>query len=321
MIFMARRKRNPVDIIDLDAPAGYITAFKYWQDTLINIYSSTFCYNNVPDGIDMLFSERWLTLNGLVYGYPVDNVGLVILPANAADQLDVYGYPIKYNVWGMNGYNETVPAANGTPCYDTITKENPLYKINLFANRLAKIDASIDVNADNQKTPYIIKTTEDQLLTVKNMMRLVANGERAIFSPKGKESQDYILDAVLTPAPYVADKLQDTKFDLLSEFLNFCGIFSGAINKAERVTNGENAASLGLIRTARKARLMPREQFCEKFNRKFGTELQVEYNESNLEDVISGLYKIGGMDGGLMDSYVTGYSGERNESNGKGNVE
>lgn len=299
--------------------ANEISRDVYWFNFLQNIYSSTFRWKYLPKTIDAYYMERTWTDNGCVFAYEVPNVGLVCLAANIGNRLNVYGYPTAYNVWGENGYTDYVSIDQGVPGYDNILRCSPIYDLKLYANRLAAIDISIDVNTRNQRTPYIFACNKDQELSVKNLNQQIQEGKQAIFVNK-KGMEDVNLNVIQTPAPYVADKLQTLKKEILAEVLNYTGIFSGSPYKAERVTSGENAGNVGYIRAARNTRLNQRLLFAEKFNEKFKEKLdrpiEVEYSEETMEMLAAGALKIGDEELEQIHNYLKGNYGEPDQQNG-----
>ena len=306
----ATRFKNP-------AAVAANTETYHWFDLLSSLYASVFRWANLPDTIDEFFMEKMLANNGCIIAYNEPSVGLIALPASPANQLNIYGYPVVYMAWGMNGFSEQVSLEDCCPCYDNILHNTPAYDLKLYANRLGALDLTINVNTTNQRTPYIYACSQDQVLSMKNMNSEIQRGKPAVFVSK-KGMEDVNMNIIQTPAPYVADKLQQLKRDLLSEILNYMGVFSGVTMKAERVTSGENASNVGYIRTARNSRLNQRKLFCDKFNKKFGERLDkpvdVVYSEEAIESIAAGLLKLRGDEIELLNNYSTEGSGEPDET-------
>lgn len=293
--------------------AKELTQDLHWFNLLNSLYSSVFKWENLPITIDEYFMETQLADCGSVCAYYEKDVGIVCLPSQPGNRLNVYGYPSEYIVWGLNGYTNNVPLTQCAPCYDNVLHQPAVFDLKLYAKRLSQIDISIDVNSRNQRTPYIYACTQDQLLSVKNLNQQIAQGKQAVFINK-KGMENINLNVVPTPAPYVADKLQQLKRDLLSEILNYMGVFSGVSIKAERVTSGENAANVGYIRVARNSRFNQRKQFCEKFNKMFAdyidNPIDVKYSEEAVESIAAGLLRLGGEERVELHDILTEDSGE-----------
>lgn len=301
-------KNNPLKCMNRDI-ARAIGNDAHWFNLLQSLYTSVFEWTGLPDTIDVNFMEMMLSDTGCVAAYEEKDVGIICLPAQTGGALNIYGYPTQFITWGMNGYSNMVPLASCVPCYDNALHESPVYSLKLYAKRLAEIDVSIDVNSKNQRTPYIYACDKDQELSVKNLSKQIEQGKQAIFINKNNMS-DVRLDVIQTPATYVADKLQQLKRDLLTEILNYMGVFSGTSLKSERVTQGENASNVGYIRAARNSRLNQRKQFVQKFNTMFADKLNeevtVKYSEEALETIAAGLLKMGGDEIEQLHNYIDG---------------
>lgn len=291
----------------------------HWFNLLQSMYASVFRWENLPKSVDQYFMESQLADGGLVTAYVEKDVGVVCLPSQTGGQLNIYGYPTKFNVWGMNGYTNLVNIEDCAFCYDNILHAPPAQDLKLYADKLAELDTVIDVNAKNQKTPYIYSVPKELELSARNLNREINAGKQAIFI-NGDNMSEIKLDVIQTPAPYVADKIQQLKRDLLTEILNYIGVFSGMTLKAERVTEGENASNVGYIRAARNSRLNQRQRFAEQFTEKFydyiDDAVSVKYSEEALETIAAGLLKIGDDELEQIYSYTSGlYNKHATESN------
>lgn len=268
-------------------PTPAMSASEHWRSLLQNLYTSVFDWKGLPDTVDPLFMEMQLMLTGRVCLYQEGN-DFVCLPSQPAYKVNIYGYPSVSTVWGLNGFSSRVKTKNAALCYDNITHGLAMGTINYYAQKLANIDCTIDINVDNQKTPYIIRTTEQQKLSVINLFSRIDSYARRVLTYKNLNDENPI-DVVQTPAPYVADKLQIQKQKILSEALNYMGVFSGISSKEERSTVGENVSNVGYIKSARDARLKPRQLFCDAANKKFGLDISVDFTNIDMENIAVGL--------------------------------
>lgn len=304
---MAKNK-NPVRVFD---PVGAQACSRsiHWFTLLQSMYASVFKWSNLPETVDQYFMETQLADSGLVVAYVEPDVGVVCLPAQTGGQLNIYGYPTKFNVWGMNGFTNLVDIDKCAFCYDNILHMPPVQNLKLYADKIAELDLVIDVNVKNQKTPYIYSAPKELELSVRNMNREINAGKQAVFI-NSENMGDIKLDVIQTPAPYVADKIQQLKRDILSEILNYMGVFSGMTLKAERVTEGENASNVGYIRAARNSRYNQRIKFAEQFNKMFANYIdapvEVKYSEEALETIASGLLRIGDDELEQIYNYTSG---------------
>lgn len=295
--------------------AKYFTSVTYstWFNRLYNIAISRFEWLNLPDTCNEKFIEQVLFFNGFMVGYKDTALNsFLIMPCTNNSVLDIFGYPAKVNAYGYNGYM----AQNLTPYTITLGQEPTradaallcanysrcpdLPAVLYFARKLTKIDRTIDVNINVQKTPYIISCGENQRLTVANMFKQVDNFEPAIITTKfyGLNGEKPINVMDLKP-PFVADKMQTLKRQVYQEALTYLGIEANTSEKAERQVTEELTANMGETESMRQSPLASRKQFCKEFNKIYGTNIDVKFR-SDLQ--LSQIMENGGLtDGELYD--------------------
>lgn len=295
--------------------AKYFTSVTYstWFNRLYNIAISRFEWLNLPDTCNEKFIEQVLFFNGFMVGYKDTALNsFLIMPCTNNSVLDIFGYPAKVNAYGYNGYM----AQNLTPYTITLAQEPTradaallyanysrcpdLPAVLYFARKLTKIDRTIDVNINVQKTPYIISCGENQRLSVANMFNKVDNFEPAIITTKfyGLNGEKPINVMDLKP-PFVADKMQTLKRQVYQEALTYLGIEANTSEKAERQVTEELTANMGETESMRQSPLASRKQFCKEFNKIYGTNIDVKFR-SDLQ--LSQIMENGGLtDGELYD--------------------
>lgn len=179
--------------------AKYFTSVTYstWFNRLYNIAISRFEWLNLPDTCNEKFIEQVLFFNGFMVGYKDTALNsFLIMPCTNNSVLDIFGYPAKVNAYGYNGYmaqnltpytitlGQEPTRADAALLYANYSRCPDLPAVLYFARKLTKIDRTIDVNINVQKTPYIISCAENQRLTVANMFKQVDNFEPAIITTK-----------------------------------------------------------------------------------------------------------------------------------------
>lgn len=295
--------------------AKYFTSVTYstWFNRLYNIAISRFEWLNLPDTCNEKFIEQVLFFNGFMVGYKDTALNsFLIMPCTNNSALDIFGYPAKVNAYGYNGYmaqnltpytitlGEEPTRADAALLYANYSRCPDLPAVLYFARKLTKIDRTIDVNINVQKTPYIISCGENQRLTVANMFKQVDNFEPAIITTKfyGLNGEKPINVMDLTP-PFVADKMQTLKRQVYQESLTYLGIEANTSEKAERQVTEELTANMGETESMRQSPLASRKQFCKEFNKIYGTNIDVKFR-SDLQ--LSQIMENGGLtDGELYD--------------------
>jgi hypothetical protein len=295
--------------------AKYFTSVTYstWFNRLYNIAISRFEWLNLPGTCNEKFIEQVLFFNGFMVGYKDTALNsYLIMPCTNNSVLDIFGYPAKVNAYGYNGYtaqnltpytitlNQEPTKADAALLYANYSRCPDLPATLYFARKLTKIDRTIDVNINVQKTPYIISCGENQRLTVANMFKQVDNFEPAIITTKfyGLNGEKPINVMDLKP-PFVADKMQTLKRQVYQEALTYLGIEANTSEKAERQVTEELTANMGETESMRQSPLASRKQFCKEFNKIYGTNIDVKFR-SDLQ--LSQIMENGGLtDGELYD--------------------
>lgn len=293
--------------------AKYFSGVTYstWFNRLYNIAISRFEWLNLPDTCNEKFIEQVLFFNGFMVGFKDTALNsFLIMPCTNNSVLDIFGYPAKVNAYGYNGYmaqnltpytitlGQKTTNADAALLYANYSRCPDLPAVLYFARKLTKIDRTIDVNINVQKTPYIISCGENQRLTVANMFKQVDNFEPSIITTKfyGLNGEKPINVMDLKP-PFVADKMQTLKRQVYQEALTYLGIEANTSEKAERQVTEELTANMGETESMRQSPLASRKQFCKEFNKIYGTNINVKFR-SDLQ--LSQIMENGGLTDGEL---------------------
>lgn len=237
-----------------------------------------FRWEGLPDTIESRHIEMALFQNGQAFFYEHDTIGLVCLPCNPCSELNIYGDPLAVNVTGYNGFAEIKNMEKGVRILDNDKGTPPLFHIEHYVSLLNETEQTLLANLEQQRFPYIIPTTPETELTVKNMMEQVGNHQTTIFVDKklSEELQGHEGVKVLkTEAPYLLDKLEDFKGDLQNELYGFLGLNNANTDKKERMLNAEVNVNNSQILMSLDLAFKNRQLACDKINKKYGLNIKV----------------------------------------------
>lgn len=144
-----------------------------------------------------------------------------------------------------------------------------------YAERMANIVRTIDINVSQQRTPRVWKTKQENEKSLRDLINNVDGNENKIITYKDIDLDD--TQVILSPAPYVTDKLDLEKDKLYNEFLRLIGIANLSYEKKERNIRDEIQAMQGGTVASRFSRYEPRERAVKQINEKFGTNIEVRY--------------------------------------------
>ena len=269
---MARRRkdRDFWESADLNT-ASYIQ----YYDRLTELSISMFDWQNLPDTVDPRFLELTLFANGMAVFFQNEAGDYLALQCAISGPLDVYRIPTRRRAYAVNGFNMELDQSNSVIIYNNMLHKNSMLDVRMFSRELYDLDRAISVNAKAQKTPILIRCTENERLTLENLYMNYDGNKPVIYG-----------DKQLNPnAPYVADKLYTLKTQKWNEALTYLGISNVNITKRERLITDEVTRNQGGTIASRYSRLESRRQACKKINEMFGLDIRCDYREDYQEVV------------------------------------
>lgn len=245
---------------------------------LMELSISMFEWKNLPEGIDERFLEMVLFTDGQAVFFKDDELGdYLALQCLINGELNVYRIPINRRAFAVNGYQKQLTDKDSVIIFNNMLHTNSWLDVKMFAKRLYNLDRIIDVNANAQKTPILIKGNEQQRLTLTNLYKEYDGNAPVIFADKSLDMN--ALQVISTQAPYVADKIYQLKTQIWNEALTYLGISNVSFQKRERMISDEVTRSQGGTVASRYSRLNARRQACEKINKMFGLNIDCDFHE------------------------------------------
>lgn len=245
---------------------------------LMELSISMFEWKNLPEGIDERFLEMVLFTDGHAVFFKDDELGdYLALQCLINGKLNVYRIPINRRAFAVNGYQKKLTDKDSVIIFNNMLHTNSWLDVKMFAKRLYNLDRIIDVNANAQKTPILIKGNEQQRLTLTNLYKEFDGNAPVIFADKSLDMN--ALQVLSTQAPYVADKIYQLKTQIWNEALTYLGISNVSFQKRERMVSDEVTRSQGGTVASRYSRLNARRQACEQINKMFGLNIECDFRE------------------------------------------
>ena len=262
--------------------------YEQYFNRLMELSIGMFEWKNLPSTCDVRYLELALFMNGSAVFFQDDVLeDYVTLDVICSGRLDVYGNPVLRRAYSRyNNYQKLLKGNNSVIIWNNYTRTNSVLDVEMFAKRLYNLDRIIDVNANAQKTPILIKCDETQRLTMLNVYKEYDGNSPVIFGDKALNSNG--LDVLSTGAPYVADKLYMLKTQIWNEALTYLGISNINVQKKERLITDEVTRNQGGTIASRYSRLESRREAVRKINEMFGLNIEVNYREDLGTDTIGG---------------------------------
>lgn len=270
--------------------------YQMYLREMLTMAENVFCIDNVPENVDMSYVNRNLLRKGAVVWFKDEVLGTIALPFTTRGNFDIYGNPIEVDARAFNGrYFRRLKQGEFVIMYDNASRY-PIYAdIVQIAERIALCVKTNDVNIKQQRTPRIWKTSQDMKKSVEDIINNIDCLEEDVTTYDSIEWDD--VQAVMAPAPYVADKVDMHLDKLWAEFYRLIGVANLIEQKKERMIQDEMTASQGGTIASRYSRFEPRATAIKKINKMFGekmsvyyydgiptTKKEVEENESTISD-------------------------------------
>lgn len=247
-----------------------------------------FEWKGFPDSVD----TRWLELNAY-------RTGLCVIWYDQADTGKLYamqgsGHGLKnrqdnyrsFLVVGPAFPGKTVSVRRAVPVWSNYFRQPDLDIVRIYAQKLAHIDRTIEINSSNARQTKIITVSENGQLTAKAINTAIENGERAIEVSIDVGELVQALD-IGVDGPLL-DSLAALRSKLWNECMGLLGIDNANQEKKERLVESEVGANDDQTDKMRRVNLNARQQAAKEINKKFadlldGKEVTVDYYKEPIQ--------------------------------------
>lgn len=252
-----------------------------YMNRLKKVATSIFEWVNLPESMNERYLEETLFYYGMGALLKDEEYGFINTRCASNGVINIYGLPTSLNCFSFD-FSRSKKLYTGLPIKDgnddtcILVMNNwdripTVATIQLFAYRLYEAESTAMTNIKAQKTPILITVDETQRLMMENMYSQYEGNRPVIFGDK-KQLADGVIKAIKTDAPFIADKVMDYKKEIWNEALTFLGINNIMINKKERLITDEANSNNELINMNLQSFLVPRQEACKQFNKKYGLE-------------------------------------------------
>lgn len=250
--------------------------YQMYVRRLTMLAENVFEYKNLPEYIDLSYLNNTLLKQGSIAFFKDEVMGVIALPYSPIGKLDIYGRPMKIMARAYNGtFFRTLNSDEFVIMYDNTLRSSIYLDILQIAERISMNKRTIDVNIVQQRTPRIWKTNKDKERTIKDLSNNIDGFEENVLTYDTLDIDE--MQCVLAPAPFVADKINMNLEKEWAEFYQLVGISHLQEQKKERLIIDEMNASQGGTIASRFSRFETRKRAIEEINKKFGTNIEVEY--------------------------------------------
>lgn len=249
-----------------------------YYNKLKEITISLYKWLNLPPEIDERYLEMVLFDQGqVVFFFDEIMQEFVVAKTAISGPKNIYNIPTRRKAYAANGYQYNLTIDNSVIIFNNNLLQNSEMETLYYADKIGFYDRIIDINVNAQKTPILIKCSENKRLSLKNLYEKYDGNEPIIWADDSLSVDP--LTVLKTDAPFVADRIYEMKVKYWNEFLTFKGISNVADTKKERMTNDEVYRQLGGSFAARGSGMQMRKQAAKMINKMFNLNIDVVFNE------------------------------------------
>lgn len=261
---------------------------------------SRFTWEGLPNGIDPRFIETTIFNNGYsVFYYDSFFEMFMAMPATISGPLDIQDNPTGYRVTRNGVYSLDVPASESVCIWGNQIRLPEIDVVLSYAARLAQIDRTIEIDLLNERNPMIVACSQDQRLTVQNLISKIYDGEPVVWGTENLAVDNLASMIGVFPLNQNAGsgavssiKHMESKAKIWGEALTMLGIMNVNSEKRERMVVEEAAGNSGQVLASRESFMKPRQLACEQINEKFGLQVSCEWAVDdnaapNMEDYLA----------------------------------
>lgn len=261
---------------------------------------SRFTWEGLPNGIDPRFIETTIFNNGYsVFYYDSFFDMFMAMPATISGPLDIQDNPTGYRVTRNGVYSRDVRASESVCIWGNQIRVPEIDVVLSYAARLAQIDRTIEIDLLNERNPMIVACSQDQRLTVQNLISKIYDGEPVVWGTENLAVDNLASMIGVFPLNQNAGagavssiKHMESKAKIWGEALTMLGIMNVNSEKRERMVVEEAAGNSGQVLASRESFMKPRQLACEQINEKFGLQISCEWAVDdnaapNMEDYLA----------------------------------
>lgn len=251
-----RTKRNPYncgnDRMFWQSQNHNMRLVSYYRNIIMQMAMSRFKWINLPESCDERFLEYTLLTEGVAsIAFPKKMKGTFFSTKCVFESIpNVYDNYSKWKSIGNNGWQFYANPTQGTLVWDNNTRFPLMVGIELYAQELAHVRITKEMNRFHQQIPFILKGPKEKINDMQQLMKQVAGGELAILALDGLDSIE--ATALMTQVPYIGDKLAQDEANIWNSVFTMLGVPNTTL-KMERQTVDEvraQKAPTGLVKLA-----------------------------------------------------------------------
>ena len=255
----------------------YVRYFNMLHEMVVNRFE----WLNLPDEIPPRVLEDYLFWWGQTVFFKDDVIEkYATMKTNLGGTVDIYGVPNMRFAYAQQ-YFRSLGKNNSVIIWDSSTSYPSVDYVQMYAESLANMRLTRNLNIYAQRTPVIIAGSENQRLSTKNLFKQYNDFVPFLSVKDGMTNIDTMKVLNLEP-PNIFGDLTTAMRQEIADFCVQFGISNIDGTKKERLITSEVEQDADLTLINRQSFLGVRKRACEQINRVFGLNVDVRYIGSGL---------------------------------------
>lgn len=207
--------------------------------------------------------------------------GMIVLTEFAPSRYNLYDWPIEATLVNNRGV-KFIPARPQKINKDVVigyiqrNKKGVGLIVEYYVRKLADIEMLIQINSNAQKTPWMIFSDPENKARMNEIWNNIDSDDPAFLATINDAKS---LNALVSGAPYVVDKLYNYKIAVENELREFLGLGNlGISEKKEHLITAEIEANDDITERYSECILNPLQEFCARVQKYLGYPLSVYVN-------------------------------------------
>lgn len=266
--------------------------YNFYSNKFLNMFINKYEWGGLtPEERDFIMKSYYN--KGCISAINNKTIGLIYVNF-APYMFNIYNYPVSampIKTQTMNGtLGNLIPDKNLKVDEEIVisyiqnTRQSIFNIIDPLINKLVDVEMTINTNVKTAKMPFFVGVSPEDSERMQALIDAIMSDEIAVYGDF-KDLQS--LKSVVTNTPYIIDKLYAYKCSLENEILTFLGVNNmGVLEKKEHMITDEMHQNDETIKTHDDIFLINMQDFCNKCNEIFGSNISVKNRYENMEESI-----------------------------------
>ena len=256
-----------------------------YRRVLTELAINRFKWSGLPESVDVRFLEKTLFYRALsVFYFDKRYDKFFSLQGGGHNWVNMEDNPVGFSVIGnhfvglnVSAIRDTENARKAIPIWANVLRIPDLDIVRVYANKLAKLDRTVEINSDNARNTKFIASTENQNLTMVNIDRQITEGQNGIKVNSPLADLEFIKVLDLEVDPKGIETMDIVASRTWNKCMTLLGIENANQDKTERLVSDEVNANADQTSMMRFVNLNERQRAAHRINEYYGLDIKVEY--------------------------------------------